>query len=269
MRQIKMILLVLSSLIMSNFSVKSHEKEDVLFCYGKLKAQSIVGYKYVVLEAKHYTKSEIATIKKNNVHVLAYISLGEINAHSEHYKMLKDNTLGKNENWNSHYLDLSSNKTVVALMLIIKDLMNDGYDGLFLDNIDNFSTFGKQKEHKEYLIKFLSKLRKEYPKLFFLQNAGLDIVDDTNKFVDAVAIESVATNYTFNDKKYKLRDEEDYKKYITKLKNINNKYSLPIILIEYADTKKLHDAIVKRISSTGFSFFIGKIDLQTLPKYTK
>lgn len=254
---------------MNNFSAKAQAKEEVLFCYGKLKPQSIVGYKYVVLEAKNYTKADITTIQKNNVHVLAYISLGEISAHSEHFKALKNNTLGKNENWNSHYLDLSSSKTVVALMLIIKDLLSDGYDGLFLDNIDNFSTYGKQKEHKEYLIKFLTKLRKEYPKLFFLQNAGLDIVEDTNKFVDAVAIESVATNFTFEDKKYKLRDEEDYKKYIAKLKNINNKYSLPIILIEYADTKKLHDAIVKRIISTGFSFFIGKIDLQTLPNYKK
>lgn len=267
MRQIKLFLFVLTSALLGNFTTHAQAKKEVLFCYGKLKPQSIVGYKYVVLESKHYTKSEINLIKKNNEHVLAYISLGEVNAHSENYKKLKNNTLGKNENWNSHYLDLSAPKTVVSLMLIIEELLNDGYDGLFLDNIDNFSTFGPQKNHKEYLIKFLAKLRKEYPKLFFLQNAGLDLIEDTNKLVDAVAIESVATNYTFKDKKYKLRAEDEYKKFISRLKNIHTTYHLPIILIEYADTKKLHDAVVKRIAATNFSYFIGKIDLQTLPNY--
>jgi len=37
--------------------------------------------------------------------------------------------------------------------------------------------------------------------------------------------------------------------------------------IEYADSKKVADAIKKRMDSTDFEFFIGKIDLQTLPKF--
>ena len=42
-----------------------------------------------------------------------------------------------------------------------------------------------------------------------------------------------------------------------------------MILVEYADTKTLHDEIIKRIQRTGFMYFIGSIDLQGFPQFSE
>ena len=269
MRHIKLFLWVLPSLLLSNTLGISYQKSTILFCYGKLNVELIKGYNFVILESKHYNASEISKIKKHNKKVLAYISLGEVNSNASHYKLLKNNLLGKNENWDSHYLDLKSKKTVSTLLSIIDKTLTFGYDGLFLDNIDNFTTFGYQKNQKKELVDFLKKLDSKYPNSFFMQNAGVQIIKETAPYVDGITVESVATNYTFADNKYKLRDKVAFQKYIEELKYIEKKYNLPIILVEYADTQSLFKAVQKRVLKTNFEYFIGKLDLQSIPKFSK
>lgn len=241
------------------------KKDSVLVCYGKLAPETIKGYKYVILEDKNNSKSDIDIIKSTNKKVYAYISLGEVNQYADHYEVLKNNSLGKNKIWNSYYLNLRSTKTISVLMEIIQNLFTIGYDGLFLDNIDNFSTFGTQKDQKDDLILLLKKIKNTHPKKEFMQNAGVDLVAETYKYINSIAIESIASDYLFKNKTYNLRNVAEYKEGIERLKEINKAYNLPIILIEYADTKKLYDQIRTRIDKTTFDTFIGNIDLQKLP----
>ncbi len=269
MQHIKLFLWILPSLLLSNVFGYSQQKSSVLFCYGKLNPDLIKGYNFVILESKHYNVNDIKKFKKQNKKVLAYLSLGEVNSNAKHYKNLKENTLGKNENWDSHYLDLKSPKTIETLSTIIKTTLAEGYDGFFLDNIDNFTTFGHQKNQKKELINFLKKINDKYPNNFFMQNAGLQIIEETAPYVDGVTIESVASNYTFLDKKYKLREKKEYEIYLSKLKKMEQKYDFPIILVEYADTEKLFKQLQNRILKTNFQYFIGKIDLQNIPTFTK
>lgn len=245
------------------------KKDSVLVCYGKLNPESILGYKYVILEDKHNSKSDIAIIKSNNKKVFAYISLGEVNKYTDHYEELKSSSLGKNEIWNSYYLNLKSDKTITVLLDIISNLFNKGYDGLFLDNIDNFSTFGNQKDQKDDLISLLQKIKSAHSNKEFMQNAGIDLVPETFKFIHSIAIESVASDYLFKNNTYNLRNLNEYNERIQSLKTINKTYNIPIILIEYADTQKLYDKIRARIDTTNFDSFIGNIDLQKLPKLKK
>src|SRR6187402_3330619 len=105
MRLIKFFLIILPSILVQIFFAIGPKKNTVLVCYGKLNAASIKGYGYVILESKHYTAAEVKKIKEQNEKVFAYISLGEVNAHAAHYKDLKGSTLGKNEIWNSYYLN--------------------------------------------------------------------------------------------------------------------------------------------------------------------
>ena len=244
-------------------------KNTVLVCYGKLGAETIKGYEYVILEAKHYNVKEVKIIKAQNEKVFAYMSLGEVNGNAAHFKDLKSHTLGKNEIWNSYYLNLKSEKTVTVLMEIIKNTLSKGYDGMFLDNIDNYTIYGPQKDQRKELVTLLRNIKETYPKSQFIQNAGLDLISETSLYVDGIAIESVASLYNFKDKKYNLRDEKQFNETLTRLKTINSTYKIPIILIEYADTKKLNDKIIERIKPSKFPYFIGQIDLQALPKFIK
>jgi hypothetical protein len=266
MRLIKMFLFILPSmLIPSAFAVN---KSTVLVCYGRLDPASIKGYSCVILESENYTMSEIRQIKSQNDKVLAYISLAEVNVNAKHYPLLKDNALGKNKIWDSYYLNLKLPKTNEILMKIIGDAIDMGYDGFFLDNLDNYTIFGPQPDQKNEVVALLKAIFEKYPHHTFLQNAGLDLIVDTAPYIDGVVVESIATNYTFNDKNYKLRDESDFQQYAEKLKNVKNTYNLPITLIEYADTVSLRDAIEKRIHNLGFDYFIGNINLQTIPQFS-
>lgn len=266
MQRIKILLFIIPLLLFFNFQ-NDMKKNNVLVCYGKIKPELVKGYKYVIVESKHYFPSNIRVLKSQNEKVFAYISLGEVNAAAVHYADLKKHTLGKNKIWNSYYLDLKSKKTIETLMVIIDDLFDKGYDGLFLDNFDNFTIHGPQKDQKEQIINLMKMIKEKYPKKMFIQNAGLDLIPETSKYVDAIAIESVATTYSFKTKKYGLRDKEQFLAYIQRINSIKKTCNVPFILIEYADNQKLSDQVQERIDSTRHDYFIGKIDLQSIPKY--
>ena len=269
MQLIKIILFVLPSLLVSDAFGNGINKNSVFVCYGRLEPESIKGYSYVILESKYYTFYEVQRIKAQNDKVVAYISLGEINANSAYFQQFNSDFSGKNEVWNSHYLNLKSEKTIEILMKMVDNIFANGYDGLFLDNIDNFSDYGPQSNQKREVIQLIKKIKTDYFNHILIQNAGLEFISETNQYIDSVVIESVASNYTFDDKSYKLRDEFDFDEYVNKLIAIKNQYHLPVLLIEYADTIPLRNAIERRIKPSRFDYFIGNINLQTMPKFIK
>jgi len=249
-------------------SLYAESKNNVLVCYGRLNIELITGYKYVILESEHYTSSDITEIKKKNEIVICYISLGEVNEFMEYYSELKEYTYGENKVWNSYYINLKSKTVRNVLKRVIESKLDKGFDGLFLDNIDNYGSFGKQAYQKNDLILFIKELKNKFSSCFFMQNAGLELVPLTYNFIDAVAFESVASNYNIVDKTYNYRSTQEFNTYIKKIKEVNKKYQLPIILIEYADDDKLFKKIESRLKKTNWNYFIGKIELQTLTNYS-
>lgn len=267
MRLIKMFLFILPSVLIPRAFAQTG-RANVLVCYGRLEPETIKGYGCVILEQEHYKPAEIRKMKAQNEKVLAYISLGEVNKHAKHYPLLKGSTLGKNTIWDSYYLDLKSEKTTQVLMKRIGEAIDQGYDGFFLDNFDNFGQWGRQSAQRAELVTLLKNINDKYPHYTFLQNAGLDLVADTAPYVDGVVVESVATDYSFTDKKYKLRAGDDFEQRAARLSAINKTHNLPVTLIEYADTAALRDTVEKRIKNLGFDYFIGQIDLQAIPKFS-
>jgi hypothetical protein len=267
MRLIKILCCLLPTFLVTHFITSDMKDSSVLICYGKLKPETIKGYRYVILESKHYLPSNIRVIKTQNEKVFAYISLGEVNKNAPHYKDLKNSTLGKNTIWDSYYLDLSAPKTTEVLMGIVDGMFEKGCDGLFLDNIDNFTIHGPQKDQEPELIDLLKKIKAKYPKKLFIQNAGLDLTADTAPYVDAIAIESIATSYDFKAKRYKLREKKQFEMLMQKVQAATDKFKVPVFLIEYSDSESLNSKILDRIKSSKLDYFIGNIDLQTLPKF--
>ena len=152
-------------------------------------------------------------------------------------------------------------------MGIIDEIFTKGYDGLFLDNFDNFTIHGPQKDQHEAIIALLKKIKEKYPTKMFIQNAGLDLISESSKYINDIALESVASSYDFKTKTYNLRDKIQFEEYLNRIKSLNEKYKIPFILIEYADTSLLENQIVDRIGSANMDYFIGNIDLQNLPNF--
>ncbi|SHF54614.1 Endo alpha-1,4 polygalactosaminidase, GH114 family (was erroneously annotated as Cys-tRNA synthetase) [Salegentibacter echinorum] len=237
----------------------------ILFTYGDFYPEKISGYDIIVLEGAHFDSGDISTLKLNNETVLGYISMGEVNEAVAHFAELKDKTLGKNHLWNSHILDLEDTKTRAALMSIIAHNVEKGLDGMFLDNIDNYTKYGPTPNKTRFLVSFLQEVKLKYPEIVLMQNAGISVLNDTAPYIDHIAKESIATNYNFARNKYQLRKEEVFQELLRELQDAQKEYHIPIILIEYADSKKMKKKIKTRIEGLNWPVFIGKIDLQTIP----
>jgi hypothetical protein len=244
----------------------AHNNKQVLFTYGDFYPIDVSGYDIVVLESAYFDSEDVAVLKQQNNRVLGYVSLGEVNEAAAHFPEIKELTLGKNDIWNSHILDIDNQETREALFAIFEHNMTKGLDGMFLDNIDNYTVFGPTPHKKEGLVKFLRDLEIRFPEIFLFQNAGVSILEDTFPHVDAIAKESIATDFDFKEEKYKLRDSETYMVLLGELEHVDKEFDIPIILIEYADTPELREAVKQRLNDTSWPYFIGKIELQNVPE---
>ncbi|PKH49333.1 hypothetical protein CXF68_00915 [Tenacibaculum sp. Bg11-29] len=256
------------SLLFSTKSFCNSNIDTIFLCYGKVPVHQITNFKYVILEEVHYTKEEITQLKQKNEKVLCYISLGEIHKYVSFFKEAKNYTLeGKNTIWDSYYLDLNQKPLQEILLKNIQEKLTKGFDGLFLDNIDNYGPYGKQKKQTKKLVEFLTTIKSRFPEIYLMQNAGLAIIKQTHTFINSVAIESVITNYNFEKKKYLFREKKESKKIIERLKKIEEDYKLPILLIEYTESKRKCNKIKRKLNKYDWPVFIGQINLQKKPTF--
>lgn len=253
---------------MNSNSTGKIKHETVFVCYGNVNPSSVVGYKYVILEPFFYNQKEIQQFKESNENIFAYLSLGEINVYSKFYEKLKSLTIGRNKNWNSLLLNLETKETIAVLTEAIDEFIELGYSGIFFDNLDNFGIYGQQTNQKLKLLEFIKNMNSKYPNHMFIQNAGLEFIDLTYKFVDAILFESVASQYDFENKSYHLRSEKEFKIRQEKINEIGDKYNIPVLVVEYANSYDDYNEIIKRLYLNKLHFFVGNIDLQTIPNYS-
>ena len=74
---------------------------------------------------------------------------------------------------------------------------------------------------------------------------------------------------SFDAKEYKIRKSKDFYEKLALLKSVKSQHDLSIILIEYADTQKLYNRIKYEIAPLKWDYFIGNIELQSLPSFKK
>ncbi|AMA50001.1 endo alpha-1,4 polygalactosaminidase [Flavobacterium covae] len=258
MRHFKLIMLFLC------FSLNSHSKTKFLVCYGKFDVTKVSGYDLLIVESAHFTYNEVSYLKKNNKKVIAYISLGEINEGARDYKLLKSAVSEKNTDWNSYYLDIGSSKIQKILKSRIQNIFYMGYDGLFLDNIDNYTEYGVQRNLQDNLIAFVKDIKREYPNKVLVQNAGLDLVKNLYREVDYVLVESVYTDYDFREKKYLIRNNESFSERLGSIKKAMDKYKIKPLLLEYAVDENQIKKIRKRIKTQNITYSISEISLQKI-----
>ncbi|RKR14581.1 uncharacterized protein (TIGR01370 family) [Maribacter vaceletii] len=268
MQLISMFYFLLPFLGVSQMHTKDNSIQEKLFvCYGKVNPELVKGYALVIIESGHYSSSEIAVFNKNNKKVVAYLSLSEVNEYASFYKEIKPYTLGKNDTWNSHFIDIKNKNAQQVLLNEINRMQKKGVQGLFLDNLDNVSKWGNLYNQKEEFISFLKNLKSKNKDIYLVQNGGLFLAKDFKNITNAILIESVISSYNFEKKEYKLRDKVTKKQIVENLRATKKQVKKPIYIIEYAETLEMKTIINKELKKMGFSSFVGQIDLQTIPKF--
>lgn len=211
--------------------------------------------------------------------VLGYISLGEAEKSRYYFPELQKNNLlcGPNPNWDgSFYVDIRQllwPKTIIET--IIPRVLHRGFEGIFIDTIDN-ACFLEQQDPEKYkgmrqaAIDLIRSIRHHYPQILIMINRGYDIIEDVAPFVDVVLGESLVTDYDFKTKQYKRATNTAIQAQIQKLKNakILNP-NLKIFTLDYCDPNNKAEIIqiYAQHRANGFIPYVSTIELtQIIPE---
>jgi uncharacterized protein (TIGR01370 family) len=231
-------------------------------------AQATSQYDLLIVEPDNYSKAEVDSMKTAGNTVLGYISLGEVNKYRWYYPLMEEQGfLGINENWDSPYLDLADPK-VRSIMLdqVLPNIMAKGFDGLFLDTIDDVAPYTERSHLQPYMLDIIRQMRERYSESVIIQNAGFFMLDQTHSYVDAVLIEDVATNYNFDLDRYNLQPIEEYKQKVETIRRLKSKYNKPFLIVDFALNEPLRNEAMGRLDTLDIPYFISTIELNDISK---
>ncbi len=235
-------------------------KSTAVFYGANLPTHVLSQYKRIIVEPDNVKPKELLALHSKGSAVFAYVSIGEVNPSRKWYKKTKPAwVLGDNKVWDSKVMDLASPGWQNFLVnTVVKKLWDDGYRGLFLDTMDSFYIFAKDKKQQEKQTKALTalmkKINKRYPKLRFISNRGFEVLESIGKPLEAVVAESLYASWDNGKKIYKETPENDQEWLLNKLNGIKNDLSVDIIIIDYAkpDNRAKAKLIANKITEQGF-----------------
>lgn len=240
-------------------------------CYAKVTPQQVSEYEMVVIEPDFFSKPEMDALKATGTKIIAYTTLGEIDPNRWYFPMMEARGfIGINQNWGSSYVDLSDsvNRSII-LDKVIPEIIVKGVDGIFLDTIDAVAPYTERSYLEPYMVELIKEIRIRYPELIIIQNAGLFLLDETNSFVDAVLVESIASGYDFENQEYLIRDLAAFNSRTEMLQSVTDEYDLPVFVIDFSNSNEGTSEIRQRLDGLGYPYFISNINLTELPEDPK
>ena len=235
-------------------------------CYSKVTPDQVKPFDLVVLEPDNYTHNEVEALKQTGTEVIGYLSLGEVNPARWYYPLLEmRGFLGKNENWNSYYLDLSDSTTKSIIgNHVAPEIMVKGFDGFFLDTIDAVAPYTSRDTLQNDMYQVIKNLRDRFPESRIIQNAGLFLLDRTHNLVDGVALEDVATLYEFDSESYYIRNEREFSERVSLIQNYAAQYESTFYIIDFAVNPRDRREVARKLDTLSHPYYIGNIELDSL-----
>jgi uncharacterized protein (TIGR01370 family) len=236
--------------------------------YSKINLKKTSGYKLIIAEPSvyNYDKAKVEALKANGATVLSYLSVGEVGTYRYYFDdMKKCGFLGENENFNSHFINLADSSCYnLFFTTIIPKIMKAGFDGLFLDTVDDVAPYTARNNLQPDMVRLIKQIQTNYPKAVIIQNDGLFLLDKTAKTVNAVLKEDIATLYNFDTKSYALRSKKSYKSDVQNINHLAQKYHIPFLLVDYAVSDSLRSLAEARLDTLAYPYFITDIGLDNL-----
>lgn len=236
--------------------------------YSDINPLTVSGYKTLIVEPYFFNKKDISELHSRGLKVIAYISLGEVNPSRKYFEEFKKiGFKGKNGNFGSYYNNLSDSRIKEKFLHeIVPELLSNGYDGLFLDTIDAVAPYTDRREMESDMVDLIKSIKISNPDKLLIQNAGLFLLDETSEFIDAIAIEDIASGYNFDTNKYQIKSKEEFEERLNLVDTMYNRYKIPFLIIDFAEEERTEVIVRSRLEKTGHSFFISNIEFKGLPK---
>ncbi|MDZ7690012.1 MAG: endo alpha-1,4 polygalactosaminidase [Balneolaceae bacterium] len=237
--------------------------------YNKITPSELKGYDLVVLEQDRYTPHELRELTQSDAKILGYFSMSEVHPSRPYFQELKKvGFLGKNENWNSYYLNLGAS-TARSIMLdsVLPNVMINGLDGLLLDTIDGVAPYTERSHLQDEMVGMIREIKSRYPDAIIIQNTGLFLLEKSCRYIDGVMMESLATTYDFNANNYRLSSSEQYQRKVKTIKKYSNLIDDQFYLVDYVDSPEMARQVRQRLDTLGYPYYLSSIQLDSLQYY--
>ena len=236
------------------------EKSTAVFYGANLPTDVLSQYRRIIVEPDNVKPNELLALRAKDSRVFAYVSIGEVNPSRKWFKKIKTAwVLGDNKIWDSKVMDLASSGWQDFLVdTVVAPLWKAGYQGLFLDTMDSFYIFAKDKQQQEIqtkaLTQLMEKIHQRYPEMRFISNRGFEVLPSIGKQLEAVVAESLYASWHNGKKIYQETPENDQKWLLNKLNKIKKDLSIDVIIIDYAESANRTHAtqIADKIAQQGF-----------------
>ncbi|HYD05479.1 MAG TPA: endo alpha-1,4 polygalactosaminidase, partial [Reyranella sp.] len=153
-------------------------------------------------------------------------------------------------------------------------LLRRGFDGVFMDTLDN-PVFLEQTQPKKYkgiadaAAQLVRTIRRNYPTVPIMMNRAYPLLPKVERDIDFELGESVYADYDFKTKTYKLVDRTEYLDQVKFLKDAQKRRpELRVMTLDYwspTDPAGIQ-RIYKEQRANGFNPYVATIDLDRLVK---
>ena len=218
-------------------------------------------------------------VKRHGSLLLTYVSLGEVNTSHPAYAAIAGEpwVLSPNPSWpDARRLDVRAPAYERWLLdRVVPAALAGPVNGLFLDTADTALDLERTDPRRfegaaRALERVLVEMKRRNPRALLMINGGLPLVERLATVLDAVAVESIWTDYDFEARAYLVRSDDEAELRAGLLTRVLG-LGLPVFTLEYTTAER--DApwpaeLIRRSRARGFIPYVSTIELDRVSTHT-
>jgi hypothetical protein len=218
-------------------------------------------------------------VKRHGSLVLTYVSLGEVNTSHPEFAAIAGEpwVLSANPRWpDARRLDVRAAAYERWLLdRVVPAALAGPVNGLFLDTADSSLDLERVDPARfagtaRALERVLGEMKRRHPRALLMINGGLPLAEGPATVVDAVALESIWTDYDFETGAYRVRPAEEAESRARLLTRVVA-LGLPVFTLEYAAADRgapWPAELIRRSRARGFVPYVSTIGLDQVSTHT-
>ncbi len=157
----------------------------------------------VVIDGELASAQLISSLHTSGALVLGYLSVGTIERGRSWYRRVRSFRLDFWEDFGEWYANVAARRyRQILLTKVLPPILDKGFDGLFLDNIDMVETHSELRRGMKALVKAVHDAVAADGKLLFAQN-GDSLIRSYLSYLDGWNREDVSFTYDFTRRRYR------------------------------------------------------------------
>lgn len=257
-----------------SLAANDSEMKWVVYFKDKEPLSAFKAYEWIVLD--RFQHPPIRPLVDQGKLVFGYINLGEVEDYTPWYKALQGTDLLQEENkdWPGSFMVDFRNPIWAKKVIeeIIPFVLYKGFNGLFLDTLDN-AAFLEYKDPEKYAgmkeaaVRLVKAIRLNYPEVKLMVNRGLDIAQDIAPYIDFLLGEVIFTDYNFETGVYSWNSDEVQRAGIDIMHAAKAKNpKLHLVSLDYWNPKDRRTLIkiYQKAREAGFAPYVSTIELNEI-----